>query len=297
MDRGRPPKRAFIKYFFVFIELTLGSKMPTALGLIPARWGSRRVPGKNILPLAGHPLIAYSICSARDSGIFDRIIVSTDSDLIRKIASHYGAEAPFRRPAKFATSTSPDIEWIKHALTQLGETYDAFAILRPSSPFRLPGTIKRAWKQFSNAPDIDSLRAVELCHEHPGKMWVVEEKTMRPFLDQSHLEIPWHAGQYQALPRIYVQNSALEIAWTKVVWEYNSREGKVIAPFFTEWPEGFSVDYKHDFYLAQYLVKVGEAVLPEVEFKPFDSKEIERNLPTSRDPFLRQIFQLSRRTR
>lgn len=267
--------------------------MPTALGLIPARSGSKRVPGKNIVPLGGHPLIAYAICSARASGIFDRIIVSTDSELIRKIAIHYGAEVPFLRPARFATSTSPDIEWIKHALSQLDETYDAFAILRPTSPFRHPEMIKRAWKQFLSMPRIDSLRAVEPARQHPGKMWVVEDDIMQPLLDQSHLKVAWHAGQYQALPKVYVQNSSLEIAWTRVVHEYNSREGKVIAPFFTRGPEGFSIDYKHDFYLAQHLILTGDAVLPEVDRKPFSLKQITKHLPVSRDPFLKRIFQRS----
>jgi len=270
-------------------------KQPSALALIPARASSTRVPGKNILPLAGHPLIAYAICSAHASGVFDRIIVSTDSELIRKIAIHYGAEAPFLRPAKFATSTSPDIEWIKHALSQLDKKYDAFIKLAPPHPFRQPETIQRAWKQFLNTPHIDSLRAVELCRQHPGKMWTIEGNVMRPFLDQSHLKIPWHAQQYHTLPKVYVQNGSLEIAWTRVVWEQNSREGKVIAPFLTKWPEGFSIDYKDDFYLAQTMIEIGEAVLQKVDCEPFNLEQIRQNLPVNRDPFLKQVFQHSYR--
>ena len=57
---------------------------------------------------------------------------------------------------------------------------------------------------------------------------------MRTLLEQSHMDVAWHAGQYQALPKVYVQNSALEIAWTRVVWEHNCREGKMLAPFLTE---------------------------------------------------------------
>ncbi|RLG57828.1 MAG: acylneuraminate cytidylyltransferase family protein [Hadesarchaea archaeon] len=264
--------------------------MPTLLGLIPARAGSKRVPAKNILPLSGHPLIAYTISSAKASGLFDKIVISTDSELIRKVGIHYGAEVPFLRPAKFATSTSPDIQWIKHALSELDEDYDAFAILRPTSPFRTADTIKRAWREFLRKRRIDSIRAVELCHEHPGKMWIVRGETMRPLLDQSHLKVAWHARQYQALPKVYVQNSCLEIAWTKVVWKYNTREGKVVAPFFTRGTEGFSIDYKHDFYLADLLVKTGEASLPKVRRKPFDIKLIMKSLPVDRDPFLRWIF-------
>ena len=61
---------------------------------------------------------------------------------------------------------------------------------------------------------------------------------MRPLLDQSHLDVAWHAGQYQALPRVYVQNSALEIAWTRVVSQTGTREGRVVAPFLTRGPRG-----------------------------------------------------------
>ncbi|MBI3320845.1 MAG: acylneuraminate cytidylyltransferase family protein [Candidatus Omnitrophica bacterium] len=243
--------------------------MPKLLALIPARAGSQRVTNKNIRSLAGHPLIAYTIAATRACELFDRIVVSTDSDLIREIAIHYGADAPLLRPAELATSTSPDIEWITHALSELHQPYDAFSILRPTSPFRQPATIQRAWQQFLSQPEIDSLRAVELCRQHPGKMWVVEGPLMRPLLDQSHLAIPWHAGQYQDLPKVYVQNSSLEIAWTRVVWETNSREGKVVAPFFTKEVEGFSIDYEHDWYLAERLIETGEAVLPRVDQEPF----------------------------
>lgn len=235
------------------------------LALIPARAGSSRVPNKNIRPLAGHPLIAYTIAAARESGVFQRIIVSTDSSVIRDIALLYGAEAPFLRPKELATGISIDIEWIKHALSRLNETFDYFSILRPTSPFRQADTIRRAERQFLDTPGIDSLRAVELCREHPGKMWVVENNAIRPLLEQSHMPVAWHAMQYQELPRVYIQNSALEIAWTNnTVRKHNSREGRTVAPFFTQGKEGFSIDYESDWCLAERMVEKGEAVLPEI---------------------------------
>ncbi|MFH0732475.1 MAG: acylneuraminate cytidylyltransferase family protein [Candidatus Omnitrophota bacterium] len=239
------------------------------LALIPARSGSIRILRKNIKPLAGHPLIAYTIAAASASGIFDKIIVSTDSEEIRQVALYYGAEAPFLRPKKFATSVSPDIEWLRHALSKAGCGYDCFSILRSSSPFRSAATIRRAWQQFIGIKNAHSLRAVELCHQHPGKMWVVKGKFMKPLLDQSHLKVAWHAGQYQALPKVYVQNSSLEIAWTKVVRLYNSREGKIITPFFTEGAEGFSLDYEEDWHMAEHMIKHKKAVLPVVNYKPY----------------------------
>jgi N-acylneuraminate cytidylyltransferase len=87
---------------------------------------------------------------------------------------------------------------------------------------------------------------------------------MKPLLDQSHLEVAWHAGQYQALPHVYVQNSALEIAWTRVVTDEGTREGSVLAPFFTQGLEGFNVDDEDDWAHAERLVSTGDGVLPRV---------------------------------
>ena len=82
--------------------------MPSALALIPARSGSERVPDKNIRPLAGHPLLAYAIATARQAGIFERVVCSTDSAKIAEVAQRYGADIPFLRPKQLATATSPD---------------------------------------------------------------------------------------------------------------------------------------------------------------------------------------------
>jgi CMP-N,N'-diacetyllegionaminic acid synthase len=239
--------------------------MPSIVALIPARSGSERVRDKNTRPLAGHPLLAYAIASARQAGIFDRIVCSTDSGKIAAVAQRYGADTPFLRPAKFATSTSPDIEWITHALAALEEHYDLFAIVRATNPFRGPDVLIRGLEQLLATPEADSIRAVELVKQHPGKMWVLEGKTMRPLLDQSHLDSAWHAGQYQALPEIYVQNSALEIAWTRVVSQTGTREGRVVAPFLTRGHEGFNIDDEEDWDRARRLLDGGEAALPEVE--------------------------------
>ena len=92
---------------------------PALVALIPARSGSKRVKNKNIRLLAGHPLLAYSIAAARESGIFRSVIVSTNCDEIAEVARHYGAEVPFLRPASMARDLSPDIEWIEHILREL----------------------------------------------------------------------------------------------------------------------------------------------------------------------------------
>jgi N-acylneuraminate cytidylyltransferase len=251
---------------------------PSAVAFVPARSGSERVPQKNVRPLAGHPLLAYAIETALQSGIFDRVVVSTDSEEIAEVARWYGAEVPFLRPAEFATSTSPDIEWLRFTLEKLGTVpfrgqspYDLFAIVRATNPFRGPDAVRRGLERLLATPEADSLRAVELVKQYPGKMWVLDEdgRAMRPLLDQSHLEVAWHAGQYQALPPVYVQNSALEIAWTRVVSETGTREGRVVAPFHTQGYEGFNVDDEEDWERAERLVAAGAATLPAVGRPPY----------------------------
>ena len=245
--------------------------MTSAVAFVPARWGSERVRGKNVRPLAGHPLLAYAIATAQQSGVFQRVVVSTDSEETAEIARWYGAKVPFLRPPEYATATSPDIEWLTFTLERLDEAYDLFAIVRPTSPFRGPEAVRRGYEQLLATPEADSIRAVELVRQHPGKMWVLEDdaRTMRPLLDQSHLDVAWHAGQYQALPRVYVQNSALELAWTRVVAATGSREGRVVAPFLTAELEGFSIDYDEDWERAEEIVRRAEASLPTIDRGPY----------------------------
>lgn len=248
------------------------SSPPTAVALIPARAGSKRVPGKNIKPLASHPVIAYTIAAALDSGVFSSVIVSTDSPTYAKVAQHYGAEAPFLRPVELAGDLSPDIEWVEYTLEQLrsaGHTYDCFSILRPTSPFRQPETIRRAWRAFLDEDGVDSLRAVEKCKQHPGKMWVVRGERMTPLLPLGPAEQPWHSSQYQALPTVYVQNASLEIAWSRVVFESRTIAGNVLMPFFTLDYEGFDVNQPYDWRLAEELVQTGQATLPSVTKPPY----------------------------
>ena len=244
---------------------------PSAVAFVPARSGSERVPHKNVRPLAGHPLLAYAIATAVQSDRFERVVVSTDSDEIADVARWYGADVPFLRPAEYATATSPDIEWLSYTLEHLDERFELFALVRATNPFRGPDVVRRGLEQLLATPEADSIRAVELVKQHPGKMWLLsgDSRTMSPLLDQSELDVAWHAGQYQALPAVYSQNSALEIAWTRVVTETGTREGGVLAPFLTQGLEGFNVDDEEDWERAERLVASGEATLPEVGRPPY----------------------------
>jgi len=250
----------------------MSEEKTTIVALIPARAGSKRVPDKNIRPLAGHPVLAYTIAAAVQSNIFTDIIVSTDSKQYADVAVHYGAEVPFLRPAKLAGDRSPDIEWLEYTLATLrekGRQYDCFSILRPTSPFRLPETIQRAWQAFTSENGVDSLRAIEKCQQHPGKMWVIRGRRMFPLMPLSPAEQPWHSSQYTSLPEVYIQNASLEMAWTRVAFDEHTIAGNVLMPFFTHDYEGFDVNNPYDWKLAEHLVRQGDARLPSVPQDPY----------------------------
>jgi len=242
------------------------------VGLIPARAGSKRVPNKNVLRLHGHPLLAYTISAALDSGVFEKVIVSTDSDEYAQIALHYGAEVPFLRPNSLAQDSSADIGWVAHALENLaliGYEFEIFSILRPTSPFRNASTIRRAYEEFSSRTDIDSIRAVELCSQHPGKMWRIKGDHLVPLLSVQPDGLDWFSSPTQSLPEVWVQNASLEIAFSRCVLESESISGNRIAPFKTVFPEGIDINSEFDFARAKMVVDEGLFSLPEVRVNPY----------------------------
>jgi CMP-N,N'-diacetyllegionaminic acid synthase len=242
------------------------------VGLIPARAGSKRVPNKNVLQLQGHPLLAYTISAALDSGVFEKVIVSTDSDEYAQVALHYGAEVPFLRPNSLAQDSSADIGWVAHALENLaliGYEFEIFSILRPTSPFRNASTIRRAYEEFSSRTDIDSIRAVELCSQHPGKMWRIKGDHLVPLLSVQPDGLDWFSSPTQSLPEVWVQNASLEIAFSRCVLESESISGSRIAPFKTVFPEGIDINSEFDFARARMVVDEGLFSLPEVRVDPY----------------------------
>jgi len=242
------------------------------IALIPARSGSKRIVNKNIKLLNGHPLIAYSIRAALDSGVFEKVICVTDDETYATVAKHYGAEVPQLRPQEISGDKSFDIEWVQWILKYLlkaGESYDLFCILRPTNPFRLPSTIQRALKLFSEEATADSLRAVQKVTEHPGKMWLIDNKRMSPLLPFKNNGVPWHSSQYTSLPEIYVQNASLEIAWSRIALESGSIAGNSVIPFVSLGLEGFDINNPEDWILAEHFINSGEGQLTDIQIKPY----------------------------
>lgn len=242
------------------------------IALIPARSGSKRVPHKNIKELAEHPLIAYTIQAAKDADIFDRIICSTDSEEIAEIAGDYGAEVPFLRPEQFAKDDSPEYDFIKYTLNALDEKYRYFTDLRPTNPFRIGETIKRAWQEFQDKQPCDSLRAIEIAKQTPYKMWNLTtflNQEIKPLTDSfQYIFTKRMSDAYnlpkQSLPTIYIQNACIEIAHTNVIDYFQNVSGKRIFGFLTEGYEGFDINTPEDWILAEALIERGLAKLPEI---------------------------------
>ncbi len=240
------------------------------IALIPARKGSERFKNKNIVSLMSHPLLAYSIYSAKKSQIFDKIIVSTDSIKYAKIAKKYGAEVPGLRPKKISKSKSSDFEWVNYVINFYKKKkvyFTHFFILRPTSPFRTSNSIKLAWKKYINTKNCESLRAVSIVKEHPGKMWKIRNKYIKPFTNQKFLNQPSYNSQYKSLPVFFIQNASLEISNISVLKKYRTITGKKIIPYFSKGFESFDINYPLDLDFVKYLIHKKKIKLPKIKKK------------------------------
>ncbi len=215
------------------------------LAIIPARGGSKGLPGKNIRPLLNHPLIAYSILAAKQSKLITRTIVTTDDEKIASVAKQYGAEIPFIRPAEYAQDLSTDFETFTHALNWLkeNENYipDYLVQLRPTSPVRLNGMIDECITKVLNYPNAHSLRIVTEAPVTPYKMWQVnnEHQPMKPLLTVEGMDEPYNMPRQQ-LPKAYWQIGTLDVIKTSVITDDKKMSGQNILPHIV--PNYLAVD-------------------------------------------------------
>lgn len=146
------------------------------LAIIPARGGSKGVPGKNIKHLGGKPLLAYTVEVAKQSKLINRLIVSSEDEDIIKVARDLGVEVPFKRPEHLAGDQSGSVEVVKHAVEYVeekGEYYDAVLLLQVTSPFREDGFIDRAIEKFIKS-QADALVSVLPVPQEYNPHWVFE---------------------------------------------------------------------------------------------------------------------------
>ena len=243
--------------------------MISAVALIPARGGSKRVLKKNTRLLAGAPLITYTINTAKLSGIFDQIIVSTDDEATAEIAIKYGATVPELRPSKFATDSSPDIDWVSYAAENwLSNSEVNLVILRPTSPLRKPQTIKNAHEIFCQNAWADSLRAMQPVAEHPGKMWRIGEgEEATPFMDQLNRPVPTHSSPTNTLEEVWVQNASLEIVKSSTITGKKTLAGDRVLKYEMPGLEGYDINSEKDWAYLEFLIKSNPTLLSAADLR------------------------------
>ena len=248
------------------------------LAIIPARGGSKSIPRKNIRPLAGHPLIAYSIAAGRQSRLVTRTIVSTDDEEIATVARQYGAETPFLRPAEFAQDNTTDFPVFTHALGWLKEHegYQPAIIvqLRPTSPIRPPELVNAAIQLLLDNPSADSARGIVPSGQNPFKMWRVDDEgRMCPLLSVPGIAEPFNAPR-QALPQTYWQTGHIDAIRARTILEKNSLSGATILPLHIDLRYTIDIDTLKDWARAEGLVAQGDLpmVRPGPGKRPLPSK-------------------------
>lgn len=227
--------------------------------IIPARGGSKGIPGKNIKLLAGKPLIGWTIEEAKKSRYISRVIVNTDDEKIAEVAKSFGAEV-FMRPKNLAEDLTEDLPVFTHHLLELKKNKDLPDIvvdLRATAPLRSVNRIDEGIKLLVEVgkEKADSMRAVSAASKHPYKMWKIETGFLQPlFSSVDGLKEPYNAPR-QILPAIYQNNGAMNAFWSETILEKKSMTGDKILGFPMEDWESINIDSELDFFAAEYIMQ------------------------------------------
>lgn len=229
------------------------SKKNKVVVIIPARGGSKRLPGKNIRPLNGMPLIGYSITAAHQARSVQRVIVTTDSAEIASVAKKFGAEIPFMRPKKLASDTAKTIDVLLHAvhfLEKTDERPDIIVLLQPTSPFSQSLDIERAIKTLQTTKT-NCCVSMCLVSERPEWMFTIRKNRAQPFMGSRGLQL-----RSQDLPELYTLNGAIYVIRTNFLM----RRKKIIDPkslssIIMPRERSIDIDTKQDFMMAQSMIK------------------------------------------
>lgn len=226
------------------------------LGIIPARGGSKSVPRKNLYPLSGKPLIAYTILVAKEAKSLDRLIVSTDDPEIAEVARSYGAEVPFLRPAEIASDDTPDLPVFQHALQALWETEryrpDVLVHLRPTQPFRTPREIDEVVDLLLGT-GADCVKSVRPVTDHPHKMYRLAGNLLVPYLDTEFRRRVGPDYPRQRLEPLYLSAGVVDAVRREVV-EAGSTEGDRVVAYFTDPARYVNLDAPSDFEAAEAML-------------------------------------------
>ena len=234
------------------------------IAIIPARSGSKGVPGKNIKLLGGIPLFAFSIIAAKMMPSVSRVIVSTDSEEYAQIAKGYGAEVPFLRPNEISGDKSTDFDLFLHALNWFKENENLIPEyilhLRPTTPLRNPQIMEEAVKLFFENKNLaSSLRSGHSAPESPYKWFLKDEnnyfKGLRDDLTPEKVNLP-----RQSFPSVYIPDGYIDILKSSVILDSGTLHGDKMLVF--ESPFCVEVDTKDDFeYLEFQIEKEGSSII------------------------------------
>jgi len=223
------------------------------LALIPARSGSKKLPGKNIKPMNGRPLIAWTIEEAKKSRYIDRIIVSTDNEKIKRVSKKYGADAPFLRPKELATDEAKVIDVVIYTinwLKQNGESFDLLILLQPTSPLRTAEDIDKA-VELLFLKDAKNIVSVCECNYHP--YWsntIPKDGCMKDFIRPDVIN-----KNRQDLPKYYRSNGAIYLAYCDYIRRQEGFFGDETFAYIMPEEHSIDIDSKIDFKLAEILVR------------------------------------------
>ena len=221
---------------------------PQVLCLIPARGGSKGLPGKNLRLLQGRPLIAHSIAQALASRRIHRTIVSTDDPAIADAARAFGAEVPFLRPESISGDLSTDLEAFQHALAWLrsedGYEPEICVHLRPTHPIRRVDDIDTMVDCLDRHSEIESVRSVTRSPETPFKMWFRgADGLLTPVVTRAGL-VDAHNLPRQLLPAVFLQNASIDVVRTRVITAQGSMTGTRIYGYVMD--DSFDIDSEAD---------------------------------------------------
>lgn len=227
----------------------------TPLYLIPARGGSKGVPGKNIRPLGGIPLISHSIRHALSVASKDDVIVSTDSEEIAKIAMESGANVPFIRPVELASDTAGSREVMIHAadfMNARGKNYDCIVLLQPTSPLRDPEDIRRAIRLYKDS-DADMVVSVNEAATNPYYNAFETDS-------EGYLHISKGSGNFtrrQDAPKVWEFNGAIYVIRLSSLRDSVISRFERILPLPIDPQSAVDIDTELDFIIASHLLDSG----------------------------------------
>ena len=224
--------------------------------MIPARGGSKGIPRKSLVPLAGRPLIEYTTRAALESSELARVVLSTDDLEIAEVGRGLGVDVPFMRPASIAGDTAPMIDVAEHALAELGrqgERYEAILLLQPTSPLRTATHIDEAVRQFRET-ETDAVIGVSVPSEHPYEMVTFRDEGLQPVIAGAE-----RFSRRQDFPEFHFVNGAIYLVSASALMRERTLLPRRSIPYLMSRRDSLEIDVPFDLELAECLLGMGTA--------------------------------------